>query len=139
MIYTLSMIKPDATKRGVEDAMFKMIEDAGFEVLARRRLALTRPQAEHFYDIHREKGFFNEMIDEMISGDIVAQLLRKNDAVAQHRDLIGATDPLQAAENTVRKKFGLSIGQNSIHGSDSDENAEKEIAFFFGLMDKIKL
>ena len=137
MKYTLSMIKPDATKRGVEEKVKDFLKNEDFNIIAEKRVRLTKKQAEHFYDIHKDKPFFKEMVSEMISGDVLVHLLHRDNAVEHHRKIIGHTNPDHAEENTIRKMFGVSLGQNTIHGSDSNENAEKEISFFFGLIEKI--
>lgn len=130
-IYTFSMIKPDATKRKIVGQIIDKIERAGFEILKQELTQLSKHKAEEFYDIHKDKGFFNEMIEEIISGPVIVQLLKKESAVDEYRRLIGSTNPQEALEETIRKQFGLSIGQNSVHGSDSNENAKREILFFF--------
>ena len=128
---TFSIIKPDATRRNLTGAVTKMLEDAGLRVVASKRIHMTREQAEGFYAVHKERPFFGELVDFMISGPVVVQALEGEDAVKRNRDVMGATNPADADEGTIRKSYALSIGENSVHGSDSDENAAIEIAFFF--------
>jgi nucleoside-diphosphate kinase len=128
---TFSIIKPDATRRNLTGAVTKMLEDAGLRVVASKRIHMTREQAEGFYAVHRERPFFGELVDFMISEPVVVQVLEGEDAVTRNRDIMGATNPAEAAEGTIRKTHALSIGENSVHGSDSDENAAIEIAYFF--------
>ncbi|HEY8352305.1 MAG TPA: nucleoside-diphosphate kinase [Sphingomonadales bacterium] len=128
---TLSIIKPDATRRNLTGAINKMLEDAGLRIVAQKRIQLTRAQAEAFYGVHRERPFFNDLCEFMISGPVVVQVLEGENAVLKNREVMGATDPAKAAEGTIRKTFAENIEANSVHGSDSLENAEKEIRFFF--------
>ncbi len=128
---TLSIIKPDATERNITGKINAMFEEAGLKIIAQRRIRLSREQAESFYEVHNERSFFGELVDYMISAPIVAQVLEGNDAVAAHRKIMGATNPAQAEVGTVRKEFALNVQENSVHGSDSVENAAKEISFFF--------
>ena len=128
---TFSIIKPDATKRNLTGAVTKMLEDAGLRVVASKRIHMTREQAEGFYAVHKERPFFGELVDFMMSEPVVVQVLEGEDAVKRNRDIMGATNPAEAAEGTIRKEHALSIGENTVHGSDSDENAAIEIAFFF--------
>ena len=128
---TFSIIKPDATKRNLTGAVTKMLEEAGLRVVASKRIRMTREQAEGFYAVHSERPFFGELCDFMMSEPVVVQVLEGEDAVKRNRDVMGATNPADAAEGTIRKAYALSIGENSVHGSDSDENAAIEIAFFF--------
>jgi nucleoside-diphosphate kinase len=128
---TFSIIKPDATRRNLTGAVTKMLEDAGLRVVASRRIHMTREQAESFYGVHRERPFFGELVEFMTSEPVVVQVLEGEDAVKRNRDVMGATNPAEAAEGTIRKSYALSIGENSVHGSDSDENAAIEIAHFF--------
>ena len=128
---TLSIIKPDATERNITGKINAMFEEAGLKIIAQRRIRLSREQAESFYEVHNERSFFGELVDYMISAPIVAQVLEGNDAVAAHRKIMGATNPAQAELGTVRKEFALNVQENSVHGSDSVENAAKEISFFF--------
>jgi nucleoside-diphosphate kinase len=128
---TFSIIKPDATARNLTGAINAMIEKAGLRIVAQKRVKMTRAQAETFYAIHRERSFFGELVDFMISGPVVVQVLEGEDAVAAYRDIMGATDPAKAAPGTIRKQHAESIGENSVHGSDAAETAVKEIAQFF--------
>ncbi|PZO72607.1 MAG: nucleoside-diphosphate kinase [Pelagerythrobacter marensis] len=128
---TFSIIKPDATRRNLTGAVTKMLEDAGLRVVASKRIQMTREQAEGFYEVHKERPFYGELCDFMTSGPVVVQVLEGEDAVKRNRDVMGATNPSDAADGTIRKSFAESIEANSVHGSDSDENAAKEIAFFF--------
>ena len=128
---TFSIIKPDATRRNLTGAVTKMLEEAGLRVVASKRIHMTRDQAEGFYAVHRERPFFGELVDFMISEPVVVQVLEGEDAVTRNRDVMGATNPAEAAEGTIRKTHALSIGENSVHGSDSDENAAIEIRHFF--------
>ena len=128
---TFSIIKPDATRRNLTGAVTKMLEDAGLRVVASKRIQMTREQAEGFYAVHKERPFFGELVDFMISGPVVVQVLEGEDAVKRNRDVMGATNPADAEEGTIRKAFAESIEANSVHGSDSDENAKIEIDFFF--------
>jgi len=132
---TLSILKPDATRRNLTGKINAKFEDAGLRIVAQRRLQLTQAQAEAFYGVHRERGFFRDLVAFMISGPVVAQVLEGEDAVAKHREIMGATDPKKAAAGTVRAEFAESIEANSVHGSDSAENAAVEIAFFFSGVD----
>ena len=128
---TFSIIKPDATRRNLTGAITKMLEDAGLRVVASRRIRMTRAQAEGFYGVHRERPFFNDLVAFMTSGPVVVQVLEGEDAVARNREIMGATNPADADEGTIRKTYAESIEANSAHGSDSDENAKIEIEFFF--------
>ncbi|MFN7186443.1 MAG: nucleoside-diphosphate kinase [Alphaproteobacteria bacterium] len=128
---TLSILKPDATERNITGAINSMFEAAGFRIVAQKRLRLSKTQAEQFYAVHKSRPFYGELVDYMISGPVVVQVLEREDAVAKNRELMGATNPANAAEGTIRKKFAESIERNSVHGSDSLENAKTEIAFFF--------
>ncbi len=128
---TFSIIKPDATRRNLTGAVTKMLEDAGLRVVASKRIHMTREQAEGFYGVHRERPFFGELVDFMMSEPVVVQVLEGEDAVTKNRDVMGATNPADAAPGTIRKELALSIGENTVHGSDSAENAAIEIAFFF--------
>ena len=128
---TFSIIKPDATRRNLTGAVTKMLEDAGLRVVASKRIQMTREQAEGFYAVHKERPFFGELVDFMISGPVVVQVLEGEDAVKANRDVMGATNPADADEGTIRKTYAESIEANSVHGSDSDENAKIEIDFFF--------
>ncbi|MBA3526358.1 MAG: nucleoside-diphosphate kinase [Sphingomonas sp.] len=128
---TFSIIKPDATRRNLTGAITKMLEDAGLRVVASKRIQMSREQAEGFYGVHRERPFFNDLCSFMTSGPVVVQVLEGENAVLRNREVMGATNPEQAAEGTIRKAFAESIEANSVHGSDSDENAQIEIDFFF--------
>ncbi|MCS0493609.1 nucleoside-diphosphate kinase [Ancylobacter sp. MQZ15Z-1] len=128
---TFSIIKPDATRRNLTGAINSYIEKAGLRIVAQKRMLLTRAQAETFYAVHKERPFFGELVDFMISEPIVVQVLEGENAVAKYREVMGATNPANAAEGTIRKDFALSVGENSAHGSDSLENAAIEIAQFF--------
>ncbi len=128
---TFSIIKPDATKRNLTGAINKMLEEAGLRIIAQKRLRLTRDQAEGFYEVHKERPFFNDLCAFMTSGPVVVQVLEGENAVKRNREVMGATNPDDADEGTIRKAFAESIEANSVHGSDSPENAAIEIAFFF--------
>jgi nucleoside-diphosphate kinase len=128
---TFSIIKPDATRRNLTGAVTKMLEDAGLRVVASKRIHMTRDQAEGFYAVHKERPFFGELVEFMISGPVVVQVLEGEDAVAANRRVMGATNPANADEGTIRKVHAESIEANSVHGSDSEENAATEIAYFF--------
>jgi nucleoside-diphosphate kinase len=132
---TFSIIKPDATERNLTGAINAVIEKAGLRIIGQRRIHMTRTQAERFYGVHRERPFFGELVDFMVSGPVVVQVLEGADAVAKYRDVMGATNPAQAADGTIRKLFAKSIGENSVHGSDSAENAALEIVQFFSEAD----
>jgi nucleoside-diphosphate kinase len=128
---TFSIIKPDATRRNLTGAVTKMLEEAGLRVIASKRIRMTREQAEGFYAVHKERPFFNDLCTFMTSGPVVVQVLEGENAVLRNREVMGATNPAQADEGTIRKVYAESIEANSVHGSDSDENAATEIAFFF--------
>jgi nucleoside-diphosphate kinase len=128
---TLSIIKPDATRRNLTGRVNAALEGAGLRIVAQKRLHLTQAQAEAFYAVHRERGFFRDLVRFMTSGPVVAQVLEGENAVARNREAMGATDPAKAAPGTIRAEFAESIEANSVHGSDSPENATTEIAFFF--------
>ncbi len=128
---TFAMIKPDAVETGKAGAILARIEATGFRILGMRLVRLTRPEAEAFYAVHRERPFYGELVEFMISGPTVALALRAENAVAAWRTAIGATDPAEAAPGTIRRDFAESKGRNAVHGSDSDENAAREVAFFF--------
>ena len=128
---TLSIIKPDATKRNLTGLINAKFENAGLRIIAQKRLQLTRSMAEKFYEIHKDRPFFNDLVDFMISGPVVVQVLEGDNAVKLNRDVMGATNPDDAEEGTIRKEFAESIEANSVHGSDSLENAQNEISFFF--------
>jgi nucleoside-diphosphate kinase len=128
---TFSIIKPDATARNLTGAINALIEQAGLRVIAQKRLHITREQAETFYAVHRARPFFGELVDFMISGPVVVQVLEGEGAIAKYRDIMGATDPAKAAEGTIRKIHAKSIGENSVHGSDAPDTAAQEISQFF--------
>ena len=128
---TFSIIKPDATRRNITGAITKMLEDAGLRVIASKRIRMSREQAEGFYAVHKERPFFNDLCTFMTSGPVVVQVLEGENAVLRNREVMGATNPAQADEGTIRKTYAESIEANSVHGSDSDENAKIEIDFFF--------
>ena len=128
---TFSIIKPDATRRNLTGGVTKMLEDAGLRVVASRRIRMSKDQAEGFYGVHRERPFFNDLVAFMTSGPVVVQVLEGENAVQRNRDIMGATNPENAEDGTIRKVFAESIEANSVHGSDSDENAAIEIAYFF--------
>ncbi|MBX9725775.1 MAG: nucleoside-diphosphate kinase [Rickettsiales bacterium] len=127
----LSILKPDATERNLTGAINAMFEKEGFRIVAQKRLHLSRFQAEQFYIVHKERPFYGELVDYMISGPVVVQVLERDGAVLKNRELMGATNPANAAEGTIRKTFAESIERNTVHGSDSAENAANEIKFFF--------
>lgn len=128
---TFSIIKPDATRRNLTGAVTKLLEEAGLRVVASKRIRMTREQAEGFYGVHRERPFFNDLVAFMTSGPVVVQVLEGEDAVARNRQVMGATNPANADAGTIRKTYAESIEANSVHGSDSDENARIEIEYFF--------
>lgn len=128
---TLSIIKPDATERNLTGKINAVFEEAGFRIVAQKRIQLTEAQAGAFYAVHKERPFYGELVAFMTSGPVVVQVLEREDAVAKHREVMGATNPADAAEGTVRKLFAENIERNSVHGSDSLENAQNEIRFFF--------
>jgi nucleoside-diphosphate kinase len=128
---TFSIIKPDATQRNLTGAVNSVIEKAGLRIVAQKRIRMTRQEAETFYAVHKARPFFGELVEFMTSGPVVVQVLEGDNAVAKYREVMGATNPAQAAEGTIRKQFARSIGENSVHGSDSPENAEIEIRQFF--------
>ncbi|MEM7458029.1 MAG: nucleoside-diphosphate kinase [Pseudomonadota bacterium] len=132
---TFSIIKPDATTRNLTGAVNKVIEDGGLRIVAQRRIHMTQTQAERFYEIHKERPFFGELVEFMTSAPVVVQVLQGDNAVARYREIMGATNPAEAADGTIRKLFAQSIGENSAHGSDSDENAALEISQFFSQAD----
>ncbi|HVY35204.1 MAG TPA: nucleoside-diphosphate kinase [Caulobacteraceae bacterium] len=128
---TFSIIKPDATQRNLTGKVNAVIEDAGLRIVGQRRIKMTRAQAEKFYEIHKERPFFGELVDFMTSGPVVVQVLEGDNAVARYREVMGATNPANAADGTIRKLYAVSVGENSVHGSDSAENAALEIVQFF--------
>ena len=131
MIRTFSIIKPDATQRNITGSINKIIEDNNLNIVAQKRIKLSREKAEGFYAIHKEKPFFNDLIEYMTSGPVIVQVLEGDNAVEKYRKIMGSTNPENAEEGTIRKKHALNIQENSVHGSDSEENAKIEISFFF--------
>ena len=132
---TFSIIKPDATERNLTGAINKVIEDGGLRIVAQRRIHMSRAQAERFYGVHAERPFFGELVEFMTSAPVVVQVLEGENAVSRYREVMGATNPEEAADGTIRKLFAQSIGENSAHGSDSEENAALEISQFFSEAD----
>ena len=132
---TLSIIKPDATRRNLTGKINARFEENGLRIVAQKRIQLTREQAEGFYAVHKERSFFGDLCEFMTSGPVVVQVLEGEDAIAQNRKIMGATNPANADEGTIRKDFAESIEANSVHGSDSAENADKEIRYFFSDLD----
>ena len=132
---TFSIIKPDATERNLTGAVNAVIEQAGLRIVGQRRIKMTQEQAERFYAVHSERPFFGELVEFMTSGPVVVQVLEGENAVAKYREVMGATNPADADEGTIRKLYAKSIGENSVHGSDSEENAAIEIAQFFSEAD----
>ncbi|MGA9867948.1 MAG: nucleoside-diphosphate kinase [Acetobacteraceae bacterium] len=132
---TLSIIKPDATRRNLTGQVNAVLEEAGLRIVAQKRLHLTPAQAEAFYAVHRDRGFFRDLVTFMSSGPVVAQVLEGENAVARNREVMGATDPAKAASGTIRARFAENIEANSVHGSDSADNAAVEISFFFAGME----
>ena len=128
---TFSILKPDATKRNLTGAVNAVIEKAGLRIVAQKRIHMTRGQAETFYAVHKERPFFGELVDFMVSAPVVVQVLEGENAIAKYREVMGATNPANAAEGTIRKLFAKSVGENSVHGSDAPETAALEIAQFF--------
>ena len=128
---TFSIIKPDATKRNLTGAINKMIEENGLRIIAQKRIKLTRLQAEGFYNIHKDKPFFKDLVDYMTSEPVILQVLQGENAIVRYREVMGATNPENADKGTIRKKFAINIQENSVHGSDSLENANIEIDYFF--------
>lgn len=128
---TFSIIKPDATRRNLTGAINAKLEEAGLRIVAQKRIHMTQEQAEGFYAVHKERPFFGELTEFMSSEPVVVQVLEGEDAVAKNREVMGATNPEEAAEGTIRKEYAVSIGENSVHGSDSLENAKIEIEYFF--------
>lgn len=128
---TFSIIKPDATRRNLTGKIVAKFEEGGLRVVASKRIQMTREQAEGFYAVHKDRPFFGELVDFMISGPVVVQVLQGENAIARNREIMGATDPKKAAPGTIRAEFAESIGENSVHGSDAPETAREEIAYFF--------
>ncbi len=138
MQYTFSMIKPDATKRNITGEINSFFEKAGLVIVAQKRIRLTKEQAIAFYYEHKERSFFDGLIEDITCGPVIAQILKGEDAILKNRKIMGATNPEQADEGTIRKVFAESIAANSVHGSDSPEAAEREIAFFFSQLEIIE-
>ncbi len=134
---TLSIIKPDATRRNLTGSINAKFEQAGLNIVAQKRLQLTKEMAQKFYGVHKDRPFFNDLVDFMISGPVIAQVLRGDNAVKINREVMGATNPKEAEKGTIRNEFAESIEANSVHGSDSLENAKSEIAFFFAEIELI--
>jgi nucleoside-diphosphate kinase len=128
---TFSILKPDATERNLTGAINAMIEKAGLRIVAQKRIRMSRAAAEKFYEVHKARPFYGELVEFMTSGPVVVQVLEGDNAIAKYRDVMGATDPAKAAEGTIRKVHAKSVGENSVHGSDSADNAKIEIAQFF--------
>lgn len=134
---TLSIIKPDATKRNLTGKINTMFEDAGLEIVAQKRMHLSKEQAGKFYEVHKERPFYGELCDYMCSGPVVVQVLRGDNAIAKNREIMGATNPADADEGTIRKLFAESIEANSVHGSDGPDTAKQEIGFFFSQLELV--
>lgn len=128
---TLSIIKPDATKRNITGKIIQKFEDGGLSIIAQKRILLTQDQAEGFYSVHKERPFYNDLVSFMTSGPVVVQVLEGDNAVQKNREIMGATNPEEAKEGTIRAEYALNIEANSVHGSDSEDNAATEISFFF--------
>ena len=138
MQYTLSIIKPDATQRNITGKVNSIIEEAGLEIVAQKMLKLSENQAKDFYAVHSARPFYNSLVESMTSGHVIAQVLKGENAVAKYRDVMGATNPADALPGTIRKELAIDIEANTVHGSDSIENAEKEINFFFSKIEIVK-
>ena len=134
---TLSIIKPDATKRNLTGKIISKLEDSGLKIIAQKRILLSKTQAEDFYKVHQERPFYNDLVKFMISGPVVVQVLEGENAVSKNREIMGATNPDEAEDGTIRKEFAVSLEANSIHGSDSLENAKIEISFFFSQIELV--
>ena len=134
---TLSIIKPDAVKALYTGKIIDFIENKGLQIVAKKKMVLTRKQAESFYEVHKEKPFFSELVDFMVSGPVVVQVLTGENAIEHYREIMGSTDPNMAEEDTIRKLYGKNIQCNAVHGSDSSENANTEISFFFSKLELI--
>ena len=134
---TLSIIKPDATKRNLTGKINSKLEDSGLKIIAQKRILLSKTQAEDFYKVHQERPFYNDLVKFMISGSVVVQVLEGENAVSKNREIMGATNPAEADDGTIRKEFALSLEANSVHGSDSLENAKIEISFFFSQIELV--
>jgi nucleoside-diphosphate kinase len=128
---TLSIIKPDATKRNITGKIIQKFEDGGLSIIAQKRILLTQDQAEGFYSVHKERPFYNDLVGFMTSGPVVVQVLEGDNAIQKNRDIMGATNPEEAKKGTIRAEYALNIEANSVHGSDSEDNAATEISFFF--------
>ncbi len=128
---TFSIIKPDATKRNITGSINKIIEDSGLRIIAQKRILLSTEQAEKFYDVHKERPFFNDLIEYMTSEPVIVQVLQGENAILKYREIMGSTNPEEAQEGTIRKNHGVNIQENSVHGTDSEANAIQEIALFF--------
>ena len=135
---TLSIIKPDAMKLKLSGQIINYIENKGFDIIAQKKIRLSTKQAESFYSVHRDRPFFKELVDFMISGPILVQIIESEDAVINYRKIMGSTDPKEAEEGTIRKLYGTDIQCNAVHGSDSEENADIEIKFFFSNLEIIR-
>ena len=135
---TLSIIKPDAMELKYSGKIIDFIEEKGFKIIAQKKIVLTKSQAEAFYSVHRERPFFNELVDFMISGPILVQIIEAKDAVSYYREIMGSTNPDEAEEGTIRKLYGTNIQCNAVHGSDSVENANLETSFFFSKLEMIR-
>ena len=134
---TLSIIKPDATRRNIIGKIVSKLEVSGLKVIAQKKIQLTKTQAKEFYIVHQDRPFYNDLINFMISGPVVVQVLEGENAVQQNRNVMGATNPKEADEGTIRKEYAESLEANSVHGSDSEENAETEISFFFSKIELV--
>ena len=134
---TLSIIKPDATKRNLTGKINSKLEDSGLKIIAQKRILLSKTQAEDFYKVHKERPFYNDLVKFMISGPVVVQVLEGENAVSKNREVMGATNPDEAEDGTIRKEFAVSLEANSVHGSDSLENAKIEISFFFSQIELV--
>lgn len=134
---TLSIIKPDATERNLTGKIISKLEDSGLKIIAQKRILLSKTQAEDFYKVHQERPFYNDLVKFMISGPVVVQVLEGENAVSKNRKIMGATNPDEADDGTIRKEFALSLEANSVHGSDSLENAKIEISFFFSQIELV--
>lgn len=134
---TLSIIKPDATKRNLTGKINSKLEDSGLKIIAQKRILLSKTQAEDFYKVHQERPFYNDLVKFMISGPVVVQVLEGENAVSKNREIMGATNPDEADDGTIRKEFALSLEANSVHGSDSLENAKIEVSFFFSQIELV--
>ena len=134
---TLSIIKPDATKRNLTGQINSKLEDSGLKIIAQKRILLSKTQAEDFYKVHQERPFYNDLVKFMISGPVVVQVLEGESAVSKNREVMGATNPDEAEDGTIRKEFAVSLEANSVHGSDSLENAKIEISFFFSQIELV--